>query len=68
MLINTLRFSIFQTSSYNFIGTSTTKEMAAGVVMGAKVCPKNSAKHYADLNMLTHTPQFQSSSLIALGM
>ena len=31
--------SLLQTTSYNFSGTRTTKEMAAGVVKGAKVYP-----------------------------
>ena len=34
--------------------------MAAGVLKGAKVYPQNPAQYYADLDMLTHTPQFQS--------
>ena len=37
--------SILQTTSYNFTGTKTTKELCAGVVKGAKIYPKNQTQH-----------------------
>ena len=43
--------SILQTTSYNFIGTKTTKEQCARVVKGAKIYPKNQT-HYADLKCI----------------
>ena len=52
--------SILQTTSYNFSGTKTTKEMCAGIMKGSKVFPKNPTQHYADLKMLTEQPQFSS--------
>lgn len=48
--------SILQTTSYNFTGTQTTRELCAGVVKAQKKFPKNPAQHYADLLMLQEAP------------
>ena len=55
--------SVLQTTSYNFTKTKTMKEMCAGIVKAAKIYPKNHMQHYADLNMLSHSPQLQSAFL-----
>ena len=52
--------SVLQTTSYNFTGTKTTKEMCAGIVKASKVFPKNPAQHYADLSMLSEQTEFLS--------
>ena len=53
--------SILRTTSYNFTATKTSKEKCAGVVKAAKVYPKNSAQHYADLEMLSTCTDLQSA-------
>ena len=58
--------SILPTTSYNFMGTKTTKEKSAGVVKGAKVFQKNPAQHYANLKMLTEQPELVSNFLYRL--
>ena len=46
--------STIQTTSYNFTGTKTTKEICVGVVKATAVFPKNPTQHAADLKMLEH--------------
>ena len=52
--------STLQTTSYNFTGTKTTREVCVGVVKAAKVYPKNPAQHFTDLEMLSKIPDLQS--------
>ena len=55
--------SILQTTSYHFSGTTTTKEVCAGVVKGAGVFPKNPAQHMSDLEMLEKSTELQEAFL-----
>ena len=52
--------SILHTTSYNFTGTKITKDLCAGVVKVAKIYPKMK-QHYADLEMLSDTPELCSA-------
>ena len=53
--------STLQTTSYNFIASSTTNEMCAGLVKTSKIFPKNPAQHAADLKMFTTIPELQQA-------
>ena len=57
--------STIQTTSYNFTGTKTTKEICVGVVKATAVFPKNPTQHAADFNSLSVTIAIRMTSLIA---
>lgn len=53
--------SILQTTSYLVPGTSTTRQLAGGIVKPHIVFPKNPAQHAADLAMLEKKEDFRAS-------
>ena len=55
--------STLQTTSYNFLQTSTTPELCAGIVKAAGVFPKNPGQHSADINMLEGMAEVTQHSL-----
>jgi len=52
--------SILQTTSYNFTGIKNTSDVYVGVVKASKIFPNNPAQHFADLEMLSNSPDLQS--------
>lgn len=50
--------STLQVTSYNFMGTSTTGELRAGIVKASGLFPKNPCQHSSDLEMLMKQSEF----------